>query len=243
MMEWLISILVILLASLLKGITGFGFALMALPILTIFFPMQLLVPAMTIFNLVTSIYILTKIKLKIKAKYVIPMLLTSFIGLPVGVYVLKYLPETTLELVTGISIFSISVFFLLGNMGELSEKKKSKPIVFAGFISGLMSSSMSIGGPAIALAMNRKGYSKEHFRKIFAVISVVNAAVASILYIAKGLFLPFSVKFSLVMFPILLIGSKIGNSLSGKVNQLQFKKAILYLNLILGLFIIIRTVI
>ena len=242
-MEWLISAAVIFMASLLKGVTGFGFALLALPILTIFFPMQMLVPAMTLFNLFTSLYILSNIRLKVKPRYVIPIIVTSFIGIPIGVYILKYLPERTLELTTGISIFAISIFFLLGNTKEISDKQKSNPIVFAGFLSGFMASSMSIGGPPIALAMNRKGYSKEHFRKIFALVSVVNALVSTALYIAKGIFVTFSLKFAAYLFPVILIGSKIGDVLAKRINQAQFKKAVLFLNMFLGLFIIFRQII
>ncbi|PTN08304.1 sulfite exporter TauE/SafE family protein [Mangrovibacterium marinum] len=239
-MEWLISTLVILMASLLKGMTGFGFALLALPILTIFFPMQALVPAMTLFNLFTSLYILANIKLKVDYKYLVPMLLASFIGIPAGVQILQYLPERTMELTTGISIFSLSMVFLLSGSKEIPESRKKKPIVFAGFLSGFMASSMSIGGPPIALAMNRKGYTKERFRKMFALVSVINAVIATVLYVAKGIFVAFSLKFAAFLFPVMLLGSRLGDLLSNKVNQAQFKKMILYLNMVLGLFIVAR---
>ncbi|MGQ8337130.1 sulfite exporter TauE/SafE family protein [Sunxiuqinia sp. A32] len=242
-MEWIISAVVVLMAALLKGMTGFGFALLAVPLLSLIFPIQSLIPAMTIFNLITSVYILTKIKLKIKAKYFLPMLLASLIGIPIGVYVLTYFPEKMLELAAGISIFSISMVFLLGGNHLAPEKRREKPIVFAGFLSGLLTSSMSIGGPPIALAMNRKGYSKESFRKIFALISVINAAISSILYVVKGIFVAFSVKFAIVLLPVIIVGSKIGNVMATRIDQLLFRKVILYLNMSLGLFIIIRTIV
>ena len=242
-MEWAISVVVILMASLLKGMTGFGFALLALPVLTIFFPMQALVPAMTLFNLFTSLYILANIRLKIELKSLFPMLLASFIGIPAGVYLLKYLPERTMVLTTGISIFSLSMVFLLGSNKEIPESRKRKPIVFAGFLSGFMASSMSIGGPPIALAMNRKGYSKERFRKMFALVSVINAVISTILYVAKGIFVAFSLKFAIILFPIMLLGSKLGDVLARRVDQLQFRRMILYLNMLLGLFIVVRTLV
>lgn len=242
-MEWLISAIVVLMAALLKGMTGFGFALLAVPLLSLVFPIQSLIPAMTIFNLLTSVYILASIKLKIKAKYFLPMLLASFVGIPIGVYVLTYFQEKTLELAAGISIFSISMVFLLGGNRPVPEKRREKPIVFAGFLSGLLTSSMSIGGPPIALAMNRKGYSKESFRKIFALVSVINAALSFVLYIVHGVTIGFSLKFAFYLFPAIIIGSKIGDSLSRKVDQLFFKKVVLYINLFLGLFIIVHTII
>ena len=242
-MEWLISAIVVLMAALLKGMTGFGFALLAVPLLSLMFPIQALIPAMTIFNLITSVYILASIKLKVKAKYFLPMLLASFVGIPIGVYALTYFPEKTLELAAGISIFSISMVFLLGGNQPAPEKRREKPIVFAGFLSGLLTSSMSIGGPPIALAMNRKGYSKESFRKIFALVSVINAVISSVLYAIHGLFIAFSLKFVLYLLPVIFIGAKVGDVLSKKVNQLFFRKIILYINLVLGIFIIVRTIV
>ena len=241
-MEWLISAIVVLLSALLKGMTGFGFALLAVPLLSLIFPIQSLIPAMTLFNLATSVYILASIKMKVKAKHFLPMLLASFVGIPIGVYVLTYFPERTLELAAGISIFSISMVFLLGGNKMAPEERRTKPIVFAGFLSGLLTSSMSIGGPPIALAMNRKGYSKELFRKVFALISVINAAISSVLYVVHGIFLGFSLKFALYLFPVILVGSKLGDVLSKKVNQLTFRRMILYLNLVLGVFIVVRTI-
>ena len=242
-MEWLISAVVVLMAAMLKGMTGFGFALLAVPLLSLLFPMQSLIPAMTLFNLVTSVYILSSIKLKVKAKYFLPMLLASFVGIPIGVYVLTYFPEKMLELAAGISIFSISMVFLLGGNQQASESRRKKPIVFAGFLSGILTSSMSIGGPPIALAMNRKGYSKESFRKIFALVSVINASISSVLYVVKGLFIAFSLKFALILLPVIIVGAKVGDLLSGKVNQLVFRRIVLYLNMLLGLFIIVRTIV
>ena len=242
-MEWLISAVVVLMAAMLKGMTGFGFALLAVPLLSLLFPMQSLIPAMTLFNLITSVYILSSIKLKIKAKYFLPMLLSSFVGIPIGVYALTYFPEKTLELAAGISIFSISMVFLLGGNKPVPEKRRGKPIIFAGFLSGLLTSSMSIGGPPIALAMNRKGYSKESFRKIFALVSVINASISSLLYLAKGIFIAFSLKFVFFLLPVIVVGTKVGDILSGKVDQLVFRKIVLTLNLALGLFIIVRTLV
>ncbi len=242
-MEWIISAVVVLMASFLKGLTGFGFALLALPILTLFFPMQVLVPAMTIFNLLSSLYILAHIRLKVQPKYILPMLLASFVGIPAGVYVLNHFPEETLEITTGISIFAISMVFFLGNSNEISASKKEKPIVFAGFLSGLMSSSMSIGGPPVALAMNKKGYNKDSFRKIFALVSVVNAVISSVLYVVKGIFVAFSLKFAVFLFPVLLVGSRIGDVYSRRINQNQFKKGILILNMALGLFLVFKTLV
>ncbi|WP_430972583.1 sulfite exporter TauE/SafE family protein [Sunxiuqinia rutila] len=242
-MEWVISVVVVLMAALLKGMTGFGFALLAVPLLSLLFPIQSLIPAMTLFNLITSVYLLASIKLKVKAKHFVPMLLASFAGIPLGVYVLTYFPEQTLELAAGISIFSISMVFLLGGNQPVPEERRKKPIVFAGFLSGLLTSSMSIGGPPLALAMNRKGYSKESFRKIFALVSVVNAAISSVLYVVHGIFVAFSLKFTIFLLPVIVLGTKLGDGLSQKVNQLFFRKVILYINLLLGLFIIVRTLV
>lgn len=61
-MDWLFILLVVLIASLVKGITGFGFALVSLPILVAWFPVKELIPVLTICNLLASIVIVLQKK-------------------------------------------------------------------------------------------------------------------------------------------------------------------------------------
>jgi uncharacterized membrane protein YfcA len=233
--------IVILSASFIKGMTGFGFALLAIPFLSFIFPMQVLVPAMSLFNLITSLVILFKLQEKIKAYYFIPMFIASLGGIPLGVYALEYVSSDSLRLMTGILIILFSLQ-MLGKV-KLAKRFLKLPIVFAGFISGILGSAISVGGPPLVIAMNRKGYTKERFRGVFAWFSTFSAFFTTVAFLMKGMIEMESVNLSLFCLPILFFGSHIGSKFSNKIEPDKFRKIVIGINIITGSFIVISALI
>ena len=233
--------LVILSASFIKGVTGFGFALLAVPFLSLIFPMQIVVPAMSLFNLITSLVILLKLRERIKAYYFIPMFIASLGGIPLGIYALKYVSSDTLRLLTGIMVVIFSIQ-MLGKV-KLAKHFLSLPIVFAGFISGALTSAISVGGPPLVIAMNRKGYEKDRFRGIFAWFSVFSSFFVTVAYLMKGMIEMQSINIAVFCIPILFFGSHLGAKFSSKVDPEKFRKIVIGINIVTGTFIIISSLI
>ncbi len=231
--------LVILSAAFIKGMTGFGFALLAVPFLSLLFPMQVLVPAMSLFNLITSLVILFKLQEKIKAYYFIPMFIASLGGIPLGIYALEYVSSESLRLITGILVILFSVQ-MLGKV-KLAKRYLQFPIVFAGFISGILNSAISVGGPPLVIAMNRKGYSKNRFRGVFAWFSTFSAFFTTAAFLMNGMIEMESVNLALFCLPILFFGSHIGSKFSTKIEPDKFRKIVIGINIVTGSFIVIST--
>jgi uncharacterized membrane protein YfcA len=230
---------VILLSSVIKGITGFGFALLAIPLLSIILPLSLLVPSMVLFNLITSIIVLFNLKEKIKGYYIVPMIIASLAGIPLGIYLLTYLNPSALKIVTSLAIIMFSIRMLSGV--KLAKRNIHKPIVFAGFLSGVLTSSISIGGPPLAIALDKKGYSKEMFRGIFIWFMVFSSLFTSLAFYYKGLLNADAIKFTAFSLPLLFIGSAWGVKIAKKINQQQFRKFVIVLNVCTGLLMLITT--
>lgn len=237
---WILSTVVILMASVLRGLTGFGFALFAVPLLSFVLPMNILVPSMSLFNILASIYLLIKIRVKLKARYFLPMFIASLAGIPIGVYALQHFNEEVLRLLVGIVIVVFSMLLIFGNDKE--PRFKSKPVVFAGFLSGILGSSISISGPPVALAMNRKKYSKDLFRANFTVFGLLSSLLISVVYLVKGILVVASVKFTAFFFPVLLLGSSLGNRWARNIKQEKFSKVVIVLNIVTGLTVVLMTI-
>jgi uncharacterized membrane protein YfcA len=229
--------IVILSASIIKGITGFGFALLAVPFLSLLFPMQVLVPAMSLFNLITSLVLLLKMKEKIKAYLFIPMFIASLGGIPLGVYALEYISSDTLRLITGILVIIFSLR-MLGKV-RLAKRFLKYPIFFAGFVSGILGSSISVGGPPLVIAMNRKGYKKNHFRGIFAWFSTFSSFFTTAAFLMKGMIEKESINLALFCLPLLFFGSHIGAKFSTKIEPEKFRKLVIGINIVTGTFIVL----
>lgn len=236
-----ITVIVILTSSVVKGITGFGFSLIAIPFLSFIFPMDVLIPALVIFNLVTSVLVLIKLEEKIRAYYLIPMMLAALIGIPFGVFVLTYIDQNILKLIISFLVIFFSIKMLKGV--KLAKKNIEKPLVFAGFVSGLLTSSISIGGPSLVIALDRKGYSKELFRGVFIWFMVFSSLFSSIAFYYKGLLHLETLKYVSFTLPILFIGSVWGTKIARHLNAIKFRKVVIYLNVFTGLFMLVSTLI
>jgi uncharacterized membrane protein YfcA len=235
-----LSGLVILMSSLLKGMTGFGFALIAIPFLSLVYTIKVLVPAMTIFNLITSVLLLLKIRERISWIYFVPMSLASLGGIPLGIYLLDYFNENVLRIIIGVILIFVSIKMLSGI--PLARRFRDKPIVFAGFLSGILSGSVSLGGPPLVIAMNRKNYSKDLFRGVFAWFSTFSSFFALAALYAKSLVPDASLKLALYYTPLLLIGSTIGNKLAAIVNAEKFKRVVIIVNVFTGVITVISAI-
>ncbi|MFA8435451.1 MAG: sulfite exporter TauE/SafE family protein [Marinifilaceae bacterium] len=239
--QLLLCATVILSASVVKGMTGFGFALLAVPFLSLIVPMQVLVPAMSLFNLFTSIVILLKLRERIKAYYFIPMFIASLGGIPLGIFALEYVSSDVLRLITGILVVIFSLK-MLGKM-KLAGRLRKYPIFFAGFVSGILNSAISVGGPPLVIAMNRKGYSKEMFRGVFAWFSTFSAFFTTAAFLMKGMLGHQSINLVLFTTPLLFLGSFMGSRWSGKIEPEKFKKMVIGLNIVTGVFIVVTTLV
>ncbi len=237
---WILSAVVILMASVLRGLTGFGFALFSVPLLSFVLPIDILVPSMSLFNILASIYLLLKIRVKLKARYFLPMFIASLAGIPIGVYALQHLNEEVLRIMVGIVIVVFSLLLIFGK--DKDPRFKNKPVVFAGFLSGILGSSISISGPPVALAMNRKKYSKDLFRANFTVFGLLSSLLTSVVYIIKGILVTASIKFTAFFFPLLLLGSSLGNRWAKNIKQEKFRKVVIVLNFVTGLAVVLLTV-
>ncbi|WP_010423598.1 sulfite exporter TauE/SafE family protein [Anaerophaga thermohalophila] len=236
-----VSGVVILMSSLLKGMTGFGFALLAIPFLSLIYPVKVLVPAMTIFNLITSVILLLKIRERISWYYFIPMFVASLGGIPLGIYLLDYLDEEVLRIIIGVTLIFLSLKMLSGI--PLARRFRDKPVFFAGFLSGILSGSVSLGGPPLVIAMSRKNYNKDLFRGIFAWFSVFSSFFALAGFYAKGMIPGDSLRLSLYYTPLLFLGSSLGNKLAALVNAEKFKRVIVVVNVFTGVITVISAII
>ena len=222
-MEWIFVVMVVLIASLVKGITGFGFALVSLPILVAWFPVKELIPVLTICNLLASIVIVLQ-------KKSIPLINASSrlliysgsVATILGVILLSSISETVVTLVIAALMALLSVVSIMGKLGTVS----NKPVNFvnAGIISGLLAGSVSISGPPLAIFMKGIRMEKAEFREVFSWFSIITAIIALTGYYMSGLLSWSEVKLSLCFFPILYIGSYLGKRINARISLKAFDK-------------------
>ena len=238
---WIIILCIILLSSIVKGTTGFGFALFSFPILAHFLPVRSVVPLITFINLFTSVIIILQMhKPTLKKKSIFVLCITGSLGVIIGTIALKHLPEFTLKLFASIILIIISIFFLTGYRFNIRKIKRGS--IIAGLTSGFLGGSLSISGPPLALFLTSIKIDANNFRHTFAWFNIITASIALIDYLKIGIINRNTLCIFLLSIPILLVGVRLGKFLNQVLPVAIFYKVVVLVTLLSGILLAYTTI-
>ena len=234
---WAIILSVVLISGIVKGTTGFGFALFSLPLLVHFIPIKTLVPIITLFNLFSSIAIVLQSgKLKI-SKSICLLSTAGIAGVVVGTLILKFLPGDLLKVLASVILIILSVLFLTGFRFKI--RKIRRGTLIAGLTSGLLGGSMSVSGPPLALFLTSLKLNTQKFRFTFAWFSIITATIAMFDYVKIGVVYPITFEVFVISLPVLLLSLMIGKWLNTRIPVNLFYKGSVIITLLAGIFLFI----
>lgn len=232
--EILVGILVIFMAAMTQGATSFGFSLIAVPLLGIMFPLQVVVPVLMIYSLILNSVILYNIREHVQLKKIIILVVFGMIGTPFGVYLLKVLEENTLKLFVGMIIVIVAAVNLSGVHFKIKNDRAA--FIPVGFASGLLNGSVSLGGPPIVLFLNNQKVEKQIFRGNLTLYFWMINLFSIPTYFFSGLITTEVISYSVYLFPGLILGTLIGIHMGNQVEEQLFKK--ISMSLIMGMGIL-----
>lgn len=211
----------VFMASLFSTVTGFGFALVAVPFL-----MPVLGAHETVVFIIFGTCLVKMIVLWNTRKYfewhtVAVTVAGSVLGSLPGSYLLNAISPAYLQILLGTVL--VIVLFMMGMHFDLSVKNKTVGRITAGFLSGFSAAMTSISGPPVALYFLAEGRDKTVTRAnmcwIFAFGSL--GTMASLL--AAGSFISADLMLLAVYAALpLLLGVWLGERCFHKINQRLF---------------------
>ncbi len=233
---WTSIIIIVFISGIIKGTTGFGFALFSIPLLVHFIPIKNLIPLVMLFNLISSLQIVLQTpKLKIN-KGIILLSSTGIVGVLLGSIVLKYTPDIWLEMFIALILIALSILFLTGYRFKIRKVKRGNAL--AGFISGFIGGSTSVNGPPLALFLTSLRLDTLHFRFTFSWFSIITASVAILDYLKIGLIKSNTLIIFLISLPVLFVSIWLGKLISTRISQHRFYQGAIILSLLAGLFML-----
>jgi len=234
--DWIIILSIVFVSGIIKGTTGFGFALFSLPLLIHFIPIKTLIPVITLFNLFSSFQIAIQTRRLKISRRIIVLSLAGIIGVIIGGLVLKFISERWLELMAATMLIVLSLMFLTGFRFKIRKVKRGNLI--AGLTCGFLGGSTSVSGPPLALFLTSLRLDTEHFRFTFAWYSIITAVVAFLDYLKIGLIISETFRLFFISFPVLILSIQFGKFLSKKISQRIFYLSAIIISLLAGLLML-----
>jgi len=204
-----------------RGFSGFGSALIFMPLASSMAAPRLVAALLLIIDFVAAAPLLPNAWQKADRKATAVMVAGALIGVPIGTYFLSRLePVTTRWIISG---FVFALLLLLLSGWRYRGKDHAAIAVGIGGLSGFCSGLAQTGGPPIV------GYWLG--RPIPSVIARANIVLffgasdffSAVSYAATGLITLDAIKFALVVGPVYGIGVWFGASLFGKASETVFR--------------------
>ena len=175
------------LGALVFGVTGFGSALVAIPLATHLVPLPFALALFALSDLVCAVSVGTENpRNAVRAEWtrLVPMIL---VGTALGVTVLVNLPRAAGMLLLGVFIFS----FALYNLTSHSTSRIVSPswAWLAGFAGGITSALFGAGGPPYVIYLSKRGLAKEQFRATLGLTTMTSISLRVIAFLLTGLLL------------------------------------------------------
>jgi uncharacterized protein len=238
MMLLALSCLVVFLAAIVRGFSGFGFSLLTITALSLFYPPAEIIPSIFMLELAASANLLPSIWKDIHWKSLAPLTLGCLIATPIGVWALAHFPAAPMQI--ALSIFVLIATGLMWRGFALKTMPGPVASTMAGAASGLSNGAFGIGGPPVILfyfaspAGNLAG--RASLVAFFLATDVIGLANQSV----HGLITRATVVQAGVYLPALLAGVWIGARSFRSVDQAKFRKIVLIILALLAFIILIK---
>ncbi|MEA2377573.1 MAG: uncharacterized protein QOD13_1480 [Thermoleophilaceae bacterium] len=172
-----------------QSTTGFGFALLLSPALFAVMEPVEAVMALIVLGLVLSVLVLFERGRPehVDWRALVPMLLAALPGLAVGAIALTELSKQALQVGVGVAVIAAAAWQLHRRRRRERPRLPAAAGLAAGFVSGALTTSISVSGPPVVLWLEARGARPEEFRETLAAIFLaLNLAGGLVLLGAEG---------------------------------------------------------
>ncbi|MEN8685924.1 MAG: sulfite exporter TauE/SafE family protein [Desulfuromonadales bacterium] len=228
-------------AGLIQGLTGFGSALVAVPLLSLFLDLKLVVPFSTLHGVTITLCLSWQLRRSLSLQKIGPLLLGCVPGITIGVTLLKYADPVAMKLMLGVLVTGYAIYALLS---QPIMERKLRPFwaYVAGFATGAIASAFSAGGPPTIIYTTLAGWSKDTIKATLSGFFLCAGLLASVAHLMAGLTTFTVAKYYVATLPFVLLGVWVGSRFYQRINHTLYLKAVFCCLALMGLVLAVSAV-
>jgi len=233
---WIATSVVVAVSAAVQSMTGFGFAILAVPILVALHDPRDAVVLAALLSTVATVVMWWRTRLEIRTRAAAPLVVGGLVGLPLGLLALHRFDVVWLKFGAGLVTLTFGVALLIGTCrrpfrrpGAGPAAPASWPRLVTGLVSGVLAGSLGMPGPPLMILLHHEGAEKRVYRATsFAYFSLIYPVVA-LGIIASGLAGPVVLLSCVSHLPALAIGTRLGEVGHDIIPQDRFTLGVLAL--------------
>lgn len=228
---------IVFVAAFAQSLTGFGFALMMMPLVTVVLGVRTAAPVVALAALTVYSVNLVRYRRSINVPEVLRLGVASAAGVPVGIWVLSNADEKVVMRILGLILVAYAGYSLLQ---PKTRRVLSRGWVYpAGFLAGCFGGAYNTPGPPVIVYGSMRQWPRDEFRAVLQALFFLNG----ILVVASHAFAEHLTKQVLVYYlyavPALAVGILVGTVVDPRIDQNQFRRIVTAMILVLGLALVV----
>ncbi|HZZ43567.1 MAG TPA: sulfite exporter TauE/SafE family protein [Tepidisphaeraceae bacterium] len=236
---------VVFVATLFRSTFGFGEALVAVPLLSMWVPLKISAPLAVMMSVLVSTVILLQDWEKVKVRSAGALILATLPGIPIGLWLLKAGGDRVGRvMVAGILIVFSSYSLIRRQRHAAANPSAQHPawVAVAGFIAGILGGAYAMNGPPLAILGSMRKWSPQHFRATLQGYFFPASVVGLIGYSLAGFWTPVVTRYSLVSLPAALVAIFLGRWINHRLHPLSFMTYVHSVLLAMGISQLVQVV-
>jgi len=228
---------VIFAAAFLQYTSGFGFALVAMPLCTLLFGVRTAAPLVALAGITVQVINVVRFRRDINRREFLRLAASSALGVPIGVWGLSALDADLVKTALGILLISYGLYNLV--------KPHALPLIGdawvypVGFVAGCLGGAFNTSGPPVAVYGSLKGWQRDEFRSTLQTFFFVNSFMVIAGHLTAGHYSREVLTSYLVAVPALLLGNFAAARLDHKISASIFRTIVAAMILISGIVLIV----
>lgn len=231
-MTWIYAASVLFLAAFTQSLTGFGLALVSMPLLSLRLGLPQATALVAVVSLFIEAAILRRYWRHLDGRPVRTLIAASLLGVPVGVVLLRYLPPAVMVTGLGLVLVGYSSYALLGwRLPPL--RGRAWPWVM-GLLAGALGGAYNTSGPPIILYGHAQAWPPPRFKANLQAFFLVNSGAVFLAHWLAGHVTVQVWAQAGVALPAMALGIWLGGGMDRWLSPAGFRRLVLVLLWVLG---------
>jgi hypothetical protein len=211
---------VLFLATVIRSAFGFGEALVAVPLLALAIPVEVAAPVAVLVSITVALIVVLQDWRHIHLRSAVWLVLPTLLGIPLGLLVLKTVPEHVVKALLAVIIIGFSLWSLIPHAPF--ELKNERLAGLFGFLAGILGGAYGMNGPPLAIYGSLRKWAPANFRATLQGYFLPASLAGMAGYWVAGLWTPIVNRFYLLSLPAVFLGIYLGRVANRRMNARQF---------------------
>jgi uncharacterized membrane protein YfcA len=236
----ILVLLIIFFATLIRSTFGFGEALLAVPLLAFFLPVNVAAPLSVLISITIAAIVVLQDWKKIHLLSTGWLVFSTLFGIPLGLLLLTSPHPQLVKATLGVIIALFAIYCLIGRTPFVLHRDSRLWLFVCGFAAGVLGGAYGINGPPLVIYGAMRRWSAPHFRATLQGYFLPASLIGMIGYWLAGLWVPAVTHYYLISLPLALVAVFLGRALNHRLQGDAFLKYIYLALAAIGLLLVMQ---